>query len=156
MIVGVGYVIMKKRILSLLLVAIMTCSLCACGGSESTSGDNKEDGFTPSQITEEEETEEKGTVTPEEIDVNNLQKYYDVEKFIGTPRLEKVHFCGQYGDGTIQAMVNGVASDGVFRVQNTHNFKNGTWLWCIICDNNTPDDVLDDTLAYIFTTPIEE
>ena len=29
-----------KKIISLLLVAIMACSLCACGGGESTSGDN--------------------------------------------------------------------------------------------------------------------
>jgi len=36
MVVGVDYVIMKKRIFSLLLVAIMACFICACGGSDNT------------------------------------------------------------------------------------------------------------------------
>jgi hypothetical protein len=26
----------------------------------------------------------------------------------------------------------------------------------ILCDNNTPDDLTDDVVVYIFTTPIEE
>ena len=61
MVVGVGYVIMKKRILSLLLVAIMACSICACGGSENTSGGLFE---TEKEI---------------EITIDNWQEYFEIK-----------------------------------------------------------------------------
>jgi predicted small lipoprotein YifL len=142
-----------KKVILMILGVMMIMSLVGCG---------KDKGYTPEQIIPTEnvstnETEESNTEIVEEIDVDNLQKYYDTEHYIGTPRLSKVDFCGNYGDGTICATEN--VSEGefkaVFRVKNTQNIPNGTKLWCIICDNGTIDDVTDDTLAYIFTTPIK-
>ena len=40
----------------------MCVSLCTCGGSESVSGNSKEEGFTPTVITEIEETDIKDNV----------------------------------------------------------------------------------------------
>ncbi|MBQ8279297.1 MAG: hypothetical protein IJZ23_05600 [Roseburia sp.] len=52
---------MKKRILSLLLVAIMACSICACGGSETSNNDvNNDKQNNASEQTEEEIRIEEG------------------------------------------------------------------------------------------------
>jgi len=78
---------MKKKLV-LVLATLMCISLCACGGTESTSGNNnsetktEENGFTPNQPTEETETKEEET-NISDMTVEEMQKYYDTEKFIG-------------------------------------------------------------------------
>ena len=146
-----------KKIICLLLVAMMCISLCACGGSESASGDNKENGFSPSQVTEKGETEENNTETTEEIDVENLEKYYDTSKFVGTPRLVVMQ-AELVTENKEVITISPLSSqhDGVCaHIPNDNTLKSWAKYNCIITDNNTPDDKTDDELAYIFTTPIE-
>ena len=147
---------MKKKLV-LVLATLMCISLCACGGNESTSGDNKENGFTPSQVTEKDETEENDTETMEEIDVENLQKYYDTSKFVGTPRLVVLQAeLVTPSRETITISPLSSEHDGVcVHIPNDNTLKSWGKYNCIITDNNTPDDKSDDELAYIFTTPIE-
>ena len=142
---------MKKRLVMILALG-MCMFLCACGGSESTSGDNKEDGFTPSkptETTEQEETQNE-TVDTSNMTVEEMQTYYDTTTFVGTPRIE-----------TLQAYVMGdkvlLENDNfAITIQDTSkSLKDWKWYECIICDNNTPDDLEDDVVAYIFTTPVE-
>lgn len=154
---------MKKKIV-LFLATLMCVSLCACSGSESTSGDNnsetktEQNGVTPSQpIEETEETEnKKETLIVDDIDRDNLQQYYDTTKFSGNPTL-----C--YG---IYYIFNGKASFelydlsrkgiGSIEIEPIEELLDSHKYFCIMTDNdNTPDNISDDTLAYIFTTPIE-
>lgn len=147
---------MKKKLL-VTLAAIMCISLCACGGTETTSGNNKEEGFTPSQATEKEETEENDTETLVEIDVENLEKYYDTSKFVGTPRLVVMQ-AELVTENKEVITISPLSSthDGVCaHIPNDNTLKSWAKYNCIITDNNTPDDRTDDELAYIFTTPVE-
>lgn len=145
---------MKKKLL-VTLAAIMCISLCACGGTETTSGNNKEEGFTPSQVTEKEETEENDTETLIEIDVENLEQYYDVTKFVGTPSYNECKIKVWDELGVVQ--INRMAENGVFpiTIEDNGQLENGKTYGCIICDNDTPEDLSDDVVAYIFTIPVE-
>ena len=69
----------------------MCISLCACGGNESTSGDNKEDGFTPEQVTETPVTTEEDKEISLNMTVEEMQQYYDATQFVGQPTLMKLH-----------------------------------------------------------------
>lgn len=142
---------MKKVMLGLVMV-MMLMSLVGCG-------ETKKEGFVPEQVTESEVvTDEVKEEIEEVIDTANLQKYYDVEKYLGTPRLTK--------------MQSSVGSKEIILSERDENLKElfsctismvgekSDWIradgmgWkevdCIVCDNNTPNDYSDDVIAYIF------
>lgn len=139
---------MKKRIV-VFLATLMCISLCACGGTESTSGENKEDGFTPTVTTEKEEKD-----TEVIIDENNLEQYYDTTQFVGTPRIEDMQMLWKEDKETVEiGKKNADLEWEVFCVIEKPNSLTGMGSMhvdCIFVDNNTPDDTSDDVIAYIF------
>jgi len=155
-----------KNKLVLVLATLMCIALCACGGTENTSGNNtntetEEKGFTPNQPIE--TTEQKNTETQQEVvntsdmTVEEMQKYYDVEKFVGTPNVITMNFIyfkekDAYG---FMELGDNILARGRMYVEYNENLKVGQHYNCIVCDNNTPDDLKDDVIAYIFTTPVE-
>lgn len=154
---------MKKRLV-MIFVMTMCVFLCACGGNESTSGDNKGNGSTTSQSTEKEDTETKEDTTkvPDNMTVEEMQGYYDVEKYVGTPRYTKISSKGYNGDVIIFGEVDPNNQYNTIPFSQYEFDKNVEFAgydktyYCIICDNNTPDDLSDDVVAYIFTTPVEQ
>lgn len=133
---------MKKVMLGLVMV-VMLMSLVGCG-------ETKKEGFEPDQVTESEVVTEDTKENIEEIANGDLTKYYDTEKFIGTPKLVTL---------TVAKVEDNVATlfasvgDGFYsiKIENTKNFKFKEQYKCIVCDNGTSDNYLDDVIAYIFT-----
>ena len=148
---------MKKKLV-LVLATLMCISLCACGGNESTNGNNnsetkqEENGFTPNQPTEK---EEETTTAPDNMTIEEMQQYYDVEKYLGTPRLEVLStsfFIAEKNPETISLVDDHGAQ---YKIAFTEELKPNVDYKVILCDNDTPKDVNDDVIVYIFTTPIE-
>ena len=163
---------MKKMILGLVMV-VMMLGCVGCGKEEAKNAkeiveitsDSKNEGFVPEQVTEEESviTEEVAQDIEEIIDENNLEKYYDVTEFIGTPRLETVKVAAYSTEEVYTIVWTGkpISADedipgGKFEIANNGTLKLATHYKAILTDNNTPDDYSDDLLAYVFTTPVEE
>lgn len=138
---------MKKLVLGLMLV--MGLSLVGCGNAKDDVVNGG--GFTPSKPSTETVVEtEKEVVVSLEMSVEEMKEYYNDNEFVGTPRVE-----------TLQAYVMGenvlLENDNFsITIQDTSkNLKDWKWYECIVVDNGTPDDLSDDEVAYIFTTPIE-
>ena len=141
---------MKKVMLGLVMV-MMLMSLVGCG-------ETKEDGFIPEQTTESEVvTNDEKEELEKVIDTENLQKYYDVEKYLGSPRLAvcKVEV---FVNGSVYTSIREIDDKTYFltpQFATNEVFVEGQSYYCILCDNNTTEDNRDDVVAYIFTTPIE-
>ena len=141
---------MKKKLV-LILATLMCISLCACGGTESTSGNNtdtstkkEESGFTPNQVTE---TEKEELL---EIDENNLEQYYDTTQFVGTPTL--VYCLAQRNQVENIIVIGRMGDDGnyyEYTIEYNDKIKSRGYDM-IFVDNNTPNDYSDDLIAYIF------
>lgn len=154
---------MKKKLV-LIFATLMCVSLCACGGSESTSGNNN------SETKQESSTESNanGDISPEqvvdaeisimgtvdEIDYENLQKYYDTTKFIGEPRALKARLEYTHSGDTMRVdyTMDDMETKLTWELEKPANLVGSLQasVTCIVCDNNTPDDYEDDTIAYIF------
>ena len=130
---------MKKVMLGLVMV-MMLMSLVGCG-------ETKKEGFVPEQVTESEVMTDD---VKENIANGDLTKYYDTEKFLGSPTVVTL---------TVAKVEDNVATlfasvgDGFYsiKIENTKNFKFKEQYKCIVCDNETPNNYLDDVIAYIFT-----
>ena len=120
-------------------------------------GETKKEGFVPEQVTESEVvTDDVKENIEEVIDTENLQKYYDVTKCVGTPRLEVLStsfFIAEKNPETISLVDDHGAQ---YKIAFTKELKPNVDYNVILCDNNTPNDLSDDVVAYIFTTPIAE
>ena len=134
---------MKKMMLGLVMV-VMMFAMVGCG-------ETKKEGFVPEQVTEtpNDTKEVLNDEIKEEIDDvanGDLTKYYDVEKYVGTPRLVT---CRYMGGG-----LNPVAEEEgltVYQIEDDDRLENLKKYDCIICDNDTPDYQDDDVVVYIFT-----
>lgn len=138
---------MKKKLV-LTLATLMCISLCACGGSDTTNGDNKEDGVTQTVTTEKEETEELSL----DMTVEQMQGYYDTTKVAGTPRIEhiKVYEVDKEAN-TVTYRCNAIDTTSTkYTMEYQEGLYEGCFYRCIVVDNNTPDDVNDDIVAYVF------
>lgn len=133
---------MRKLVLGLAMVMVVM-GLVGCGTT-----DDKKDGFVPEQVTESEVVTDNVKEDIEEIADGDLTKYYDVEKYVGTPRVETltVYLWADTGNASVENDVLYFEITGVDK-----SLKNCRQYQCIVCDNNTPDDITDDVLAYIFT-----
>ena len=151
-----------KRKLVLLLTTLMCISLCACGGSESASGNNdletktEENSVIPSQQTEETE-DKKETLSIDDIDRDNLKQYYDTTQFSGNPTLcYGIYYKFKNGSASFEVCTLSGEGMGGIEMEPIEDLVDSHRYFCIMTDNsNTPDNISDDTLAYIFTTPIE-
>ena len=132
---------------------------------------SENEGFVPEIVTEEEPviTEEVAQDIEEVIDESNLEKYYDVTEFIGTPRLETATIPRPVGKDKEKETLTVIYSKYViiepgnewdvrneYEIVKNDAIKVACSYYAILTDNNTPNDYSDDLLAYIFTTPIEE
>ena len=134
---------MKKMMLGLVMV-VMMFAMVGCG-------ETKKEGFVPEQVTEtpNDTKEVLNDEIKEEIDDvanGDLTKYYDVEKYVGTPRLVT---CRYMGGG-----LNPVAEEEgltVYQIEDDDRLEDLKKYDCIICDNDTPDYRDDDVVVYIFT-----
>lgn len=141
-----------KKLIALLIVAVMSFSLVACSGGSS------ENGVEPSTKEETTETTENSNESKEEakeevkeIDMNNLEQYYDVSKFPGTPRAYtgKVVYHSESKNETHIANAENSAND-YFVCEYMKELSMDEEYTCIAVDNNTPDNADDDLLAYVF------
>ena len=128
---------MKKVMLGLVMV-MMLMSLVGCG-------ETKKEGFVPEQVTESEVvTDDVKEDIEEVIDTENLQKYYDVEKFVGTPKLVACRY--MFG------VLNPISEEeglSMYQIEEDERLENLKHYDCIIVDNNTPLKD-DDVVVYIF------
>ncbi len=140
---------MRKVMLGLVMV-MMLMSLVGCG-------ETKKEGFTPNQVTEtpsgtEEVLDDEIKEEIDDVANGDLKKYYDVEKYVGTPTIVKLCFGGSKENGYYFYDRN--SSQGIKFDVEINDETNNLKLWkeyeCIVCDNNTPNDVFDDVLAYVF------
>lgn len=136
---------MKKMMLGLVMV-VMMLAMVGCG-------ETKREGFEPEQVIESTEVNDETTEETEDVATEDLTKYYDVEKYVGTPTLVKLCFGGSKENGYYFYDRN--SSQGIKFDVEINNQIDKLKLWkeyeCIVCDNNTPNDVFDDALAYVFT-----
>lgn len=142
---------MRKVVLGLAMVMVVM-GLVGCGPTE-----EKKDGFVPEQVTENEVVTDDVKEGIEEIADGDLTKYYDTEKYLGTPYSTVLEIFVPDSRGL---QVKQRSADGT-RVWEYHIEPNELLVYgqkhnAILCDNNTPDDLTDDVVVYIFTTPIEE
>lgn len=151
---------MKKVMLGLVMV-VMLMSMVGCGETTKTLEDKKE-GFVPEQVTESEVvTDEVVEEVEEIIDTENLQKYYDPMKCVGTPRLATMKSSPNENNEVvdlveIDAEGNKLCQGSIKMVGKVSDWldeKGMDWktVQAIVCDNNTPDDYTDDIIAYVFT-----
>ena len=133
------------KLLALFLATRMCISLVAC------SGGNSENGVEPSSKEETTETTNESKEEVKEIDMNNLEQYYDVSKFPGTPRAYtgKVVYHSESKNETHIANAENSAND-YFVCEYMKELSMDEEYTCIAVDNNTPDNADDDLLAYVF------
>ena len=133
-----------KKLLALLIAIIMCFSLVACGSSS-------ESGVEPSTKEDTTETTNESKDEVKEIDMNNLEQYYDVSKFPGTPRAYtgKVVYHSESKNETHIANAENSAND-YFVCEYMKELSMDEEYTCIAVDNNTPDNADDDLLAYVF------
>lgn len=145
---------MRKLVLGLAVVMVVM-GLVGCGTT-----DEKKNGFVPEQVTESEVVTNDVKENIEEIADGDLTKYYDVEKYVGTPRYTTLKFQGC--DNGRHQISEVDPTDSFNTLGDVYYLEriDGLDIWgtysAIVCDNNTPEDYSDDEIAYIFTTPIEE
>lgn len=128
---------MKKMMLGLVVV-VMMLAMVGCG-------ETKKEGFEPEQVTESTEVNDETTKETEEVATEDLTKYYDVEKYVGTPRLVTC----RYTNGWL-GPVEKEEGLTVYQIEDDDRLENLKKYDCIICDNGTPDSRLDDVVVYIF------
>ena len=115
----------------------MSFLLVACGTKDTE---------TNAVITEEIETVVE-SVEEEVIDTANLEKYYDVTKYVGTPRLVKDVWVAQSADKTVTTLSGDRVLVSIPYDDRLVDFEEYD---CIVVDNNT-EEYLDDIVVYIFT-----
>jgi hypothetical protein len=140
---------MRKLVLGLAMVVTML-AMVGCGTS-------KEEGFAPEQVVENEVVTNDVKEDVEEIAIDDLTQYYDTEKYVGTPYSTVLEI---YGPTSRGLEVLQYSADGTRLWEYYIEPNEALQMWkhynAILCDNNTPDDLTDDVVVYIFTTPIEE
>lgn len=125
-----------KKILAVFLVVVMSFSLIACGG------DTKVETNGTSNQTDNE------TINYKEFSVVELEKYYDTTKFVGIPRVEE-GFIGTFhsGDTSVTKVdVYMIDHNSAIEVEVSEGYSDV--VYCIVVDNNTPDDISDDKIAH--------
>lgn len=141
---------MMKKIFALLLVAVMSLSLVACGTEKKDAEDKiqseeTDGGFVPNQV---EENEEVAELAEEIIATEDLTQYYDATQYVGTPRLMRLKCIhAKLENETCLIMSNNITLTIAYdeRLENYAEYD------CIVVDtNNTPDEDGDDTVVYIF------
>jgi hypothetical protein len=144
---------MKKLVLVLGLMLVMGLSLVGCGSTESKNEVVNGGGFTPNkpstETVVETETEE---VVSLEMTVEEMKEYYNDNEFVGTPRIEVVKVL--YDEFRKLWLIHVDTMNADVPIENL-GLERDVHYNCIITDNGTPDNYRDDTIAYIFTTPIE-
>ena len=143
---------MKKMMLGLVVV-VMMFTMVGCG--ETKKEEIKENGFVPEQVTESPViTEEVKEEIEEVIDTENLQKYYDVTKCIGTPSLVKMRLDYKTDNDTmvLTRQIRELELTITWEMEKPADLLGSGNLTVegIVCDNNTPDDYTDDVVAYVF------
>lgn len=136
---------MKKKIV-LILATLMCVSLCACGGSKTTSDKkdlvNKD--LTISDL--------------ENMTVDEMKQYYNADELIGTPTMETQHFSCKGSDAETFTVRREILDDRLniifekeYYIENTIGLNECVCpKYCIFVDNNTPDNYEDDQFAFVF------
>lgn len=139
-----------KKIIVLLLVAVMSLSMVACGTEDKDTEDKIQSeetagGFVPNQV---EENEEIAELAEEIITTEDLTQYYDATQYTGTPRLMRLKCIhAKLENETCLVMSNG----NTLTIAYDERLKDLAEYDCILVDtNNTPDNDWDDTIVYIF------
>lgn len=137
---------MKKTILMAMVVVTML-GLVGCNKEEKDIVDKIQseetvEGFVPNGTLE----DEVENSIEEVIDTANLEKYYDVTQYVGTPRLEKNVFIAQ----NVEKATTSYLGDGIYITQQyDERLKGGSYCDCIVVDNGT-DTNTDDIVVYVF------
>lgn len=136
---------MKKKIV-LILATLMCVSLCACGGSKTTSDKkdlvNKD--LTISDL--------------ENMTVDEMKQYYNADELIGTPTIESQYVSSKGSDAETFSVSREIYNDrAALTFEKEYYIENTIGLgecickkYCIFVDNNTPDNYEDDQFAFVF------
>lgn len=133
------YLKMRKLVLGLAMVVTML-AMVGCGTS-------KEEGFAPEQVVENEVVTDNVKENIEEIAEDDLTQYYDVEQYVGTPRIETFTCLRSNENGTAFRNDN----YDYIRIAYTDKVEVRESYDCVLVDNNTPDNIHDDVIVYVFT-----
>ena len=147
---------MKKQLI-LALTTLICISLCACGGSNTTNGDNKDDGSIPNQTTQNDtQSDNKPTENDTTICAEDLVNYYDVNKYPGTPRfVEKGVKILKVDTNNNKMTYRDCETEKEYETEYIGKVWDMQKCDCIKVDNNTADDTSDDTIVYIFSEYVE-
>ena len=148
----------------MILLAVLSLSLVACGGDKSTSADNtntetEENGSVTSQTTEKDLVNKDLTYSDlVNMTVDEMKQYYNADELIGTPTI-KMNYVSSKGKGAETFRVSREIYDdnGTITFEKEYYIENTIGLgeclcpcYCIFVDNNTPDDYEDDQFAFVF------
>lgn len=136
-----------KKMMLIGMVVVMMFGLVGCNKKEKDIVEKiqseEAEGFVPNEVVE----EETADLIEEVIDTANLEKYYDVTKYVGTPRLEEDVLIAHFEDEGVTYLVG--AGAGVM-IPYDERLEDGCYYDCIIVDNGTETEG-DDVCVYIFT-----
>lgn len=130
---------MKKMMLGLVVV-VMMLAMVGCG-------ETKKEGFEPEQVIESTEVNDETKEETEDVATEDLTKYYDVEKYVGTPRVVTCRYMNGWLNPVEEEEEEGLA---VYQIEDDDRLEQFQRYDCIICDNDTPNYQADDVVVYIF------
>lgn len=140
---------MRKMMLGLVMV-VMIFAMAGCG-------EETKKGFVPEQVTqtpsgntEEVLDEEIKKDIEEAIETEDLTKYYDVEKYVGTPTIKTMMFLHDKRENAYFFLNSDNYFEGKVYVEYDERLEILKDYECIVCDNDTPDNTRDDIVVYIF------
>lgn len=126
---------MKKRIL-LLLAAVLCVSLCACGGSESTSGDNTNNDTNTSADIKTEENDKEVVISKEELETYLEYVELTTENWSDYIEVKDKEYVTKDAFGeeierhtsTVLSLKDGcyISEDNAIRLTYTRTFENGS------------------------------
>lgn len=138
-----------KKMMLIGMVVVMMLGLVGCNSEEKEIVEKiqseETEGFTPIQV--EEESQEVADVVEEVIISEDLSKYYDTTQYTGVARLETLMVI-QCKIENETCLVN--ENNASLSIVYNEELENHEKYDCIIVDNNTPEDISDDIVVYIF------
>lgn len=93
-------------------------------------------------------TDDNESINYTELTIAELEEYYDTTKFIGTPRVEEGFIATRHSNNTSVTIVDVAMIDHESAIEVDVPEGYSDVVYCIVVDNNTPEDISDDKIAH--------